>query len=333
MPHLRRRPLLVTSDSVLREDLLRLSAAAGAELEVAHEPSGARRSWSSAPLVVVGDDVAEALVRQALPRRGDVVIVGLDLDDAKVWARGVALGAEHVVFLPDAESWLADRLADAVDGGAATLLTISVLGGRGGAGASTLAAALAVTGMRRGMAAMLVDGDPLGGGIDLLLGGEDSGGLRWPDLAGTRGRVNGAALRDALPRVDQLTVLSWDRGDVLTIDPEAMQAVLGAAQRSSELVVPAEVRATASAARVAAAAGIVAADLRVVVRGPAPSGLPAEVVADALGLPLAGVLRPEPGLAAALERGEPPARRGKGPLAHFCTGFLAAAVEGRRAAA
>jgi hypothetical protein len=60
----------------------------------------------------------------------------------------------------------------------------------------------------------------------------------------------------------------------------------------------------------------------VVVRGPAPGGLRAKDVAQAIGLPLAGSLRPEPRLAAGLERGEPPARDGEGPLAALCQRIL-----------
>jgi len=287
-----------------------------------------------------------------------VVLVGRDLDDAEVWQRAVELGAEHVVFLPDAETWLIDRLARAADDTGPEAVTVCVLGGRGGAGASTLAAALAVTALRRGLRAMLIDGDPLGGGIDMVLGGEGADGLRWPDLASARGRVNPGALTDALPTVNDLTVLSWDRGDTVTIPPEAMRAVLDAARRGRDLivvdlprrpdeaaqealascalallVVPAEVRAAAGAARVAALAGRFAPELRVVVRGPAPAGLSAESVADAVGLPLAGHMRAEPGIAAALERGEPPARRGRGPLAEFCTEFLDALIPSQRSAA
>jgi hypothetical protein len=45
-------------------------------------------------------------------------------------------------------------------------------------------------------------------------------------------------------------------------------------------------------------------------------------MAESLGLPLEGSLRAEPGLASALERGIPPASRGRGPLAGFCADFL-----------
>jgi hypothetical protein len=45
-------------------------------------------------------------------------------------------------------------------------------------------------------------------------------------------------------------------------------------------------------------------------------------VAQALGLPLAGSLRPEPGLARGLECGQAPARDGRGPLATLCQRLL-----------
>ena len=58
-------------------------------------------------------------------------------------------------------------------------------------------------------------------------------------------------------------------------------------------------------------------------RGPAPAGLRSADLATALELPLAGVLRAEPRLAGALERGDIPAASGRGPLAEFCRRFLA----------
>jgi secretion/DNA translocation related CpaE-like protein len=341
------RPLIITGDTALLDDLLRLCAAAGVEPEVATDVVSGRRAWLHAPLVVVGDDMSRPLSRAAPARRADVIMIGSDPDDAGVWTRGLALGAEHVLFLPDAEDWLVKILADAEEGGGRQAVTLSVVGGRGGAGASTLAAALAFTGMRRGLRTLLLDADPLGGGIDLVLGSEDTTGVRWPDLHETQGRVSGNALRNALPRLDELSVLTWDRGDVLTIPPVAMRSVLEAARRGHDLVVidvprrldeaaneavasstltvllvPAEIRAVAAAGRVAAALAVVAPDLRVAVRGPAPSGLAAEVIAESLGLPLLGEMQAEHGIDRALEAGEPPGRRGRGPLAQFCRELL-----------
>jgi hypothetical protein len=65
------------------------------------------------------------------------------------------------------------------------------------------------------------------------------------------------------------------------------------------------------------------AELRCVVRGPAPARLRSRDIADALGVPIAGVLRPDTGLAAALERGEAPAGNGRGHLAELCRRLLA----------
>jgi secretion/DNA translocation related CpaE-like protein len=231
------RPLVVTADAGLLDDLLRLSAAADVELEVASDAAAARRAWAGAPLVLIGPDLAVLLARRPPPRRDDVVLIGGDLDDAGVWQRAVTLGAEHVAFLPDADDWLVDRLADARErAGLSPGVLACVVGGRGGAGASTLAAALGVTAVRRGRRALLVDADPLGGGLDLVLGGEDTAGLRWPDLAGTRGRIAGDSLTGALPTVEGLVVLSWDRGSPLVVDPDALGSVLAAGTRAHDLV-------------------------------------------------------------------------------------------------
>ena len=341
------RPLIVTADERILDDLLRLAAVTGLTPEVAADAGTAARHWNRVPLVLVGADLASPLAALGLTPRHGVVLVSTDLDDASVWQLAVAVGAQHVALLPDGETWLVDRLADLGEGRGTPGATVAVVGGRGGAGASVLAAALAVTARRRGCRVLLVDGDPLGGGLDLLLGGEHTSGLRWPDLAGTRGRVNAGALYEALPQVDELSVLSWGRADQLAVPPGLMREMLAAGRRGCDLtvvdlprradaageealdvatttllVVPAEIRATAAAARVAGALTMACADVRLVVRGPAPSGLPAEVIASSLGLPLAGSIAAEPHLAEAIERGEPPARRGRGPLAQFCSQFL-----------
>jgi secretion/DNA translocation related CpaE-like protein len=347
------RPLILSADEDLLDELVRVAAAAGVEPLVVPEPGAARASWGGAPVILVGEDQARAVGRAGLGRRAGVVLVSRQRSDVadetatgrSVWQAAVEMGAEDVVTLPSAESWLVERLCDAAEGGRRALVAC-VLGGRGGAGATTLAAGLAFAGLRRGMQTVLIDGDPLGGGIDLVLGGEETPGLRWPDLATARGRVAPSALRSSLPEVDELTVLSWDRGDLLDISRTAMDAVLRAAARGSDLVVidlprrpdaaaevalasahraflvlPAEVRAVASAGRVAAAVRGLTADLRIVVRGPAPSDLDADVVGRSIALPVAGECRSEPGLAAALERGEPPGR-GRGPLARLADQLL-----------
>jgi secretion/DNA translocation related CpaE-like protein len=342
---------VITAEPDALDELLRLAATAGVEVDLAADAAAARRWWSAAPLVLVGADAVDRCVLAQLGRREGVVILGDDLDDATIWQRAVELGAEQVVFLPDAEGWVVTTLAEAAEGRPEESPLVAVLGGRGGAGATTLACALSLTAVRRGQRTLLVDAAPLGGGIDLVFGGELADGLRWPDLATTRGRLRGQALADALPRFEDLAVLSCGRGEPGPLPVDAVAAVVHAARRTADLVVvdlprsfdtastavltlastvvlvvPAEVRATAAAGRVAARAADLCPDLRLVVRGPAPIGLSAEDVGRALGLTVAGSVRAEPGVEAALERGEPPAGRQRSPLSGLCHELLDALV-------
>ena len=341
------RPLLVTNDPLVLDDLLRLAATAGVEVDVAPDATAARSCWTGAALVVIGPDQLAPCAASRLARRSGVVALGRDLDDAAIWRRAVDVGAERVVFLPDAEPWLVQALADAVEDIDHAGIVLATLGGRGGAGATTLSVALAQAGARRALRTLLVDGDPLGGGVDLVLGAEGLSGLRWPDLTGTRGRLPVAAVSTALPQVAGISVLSWDRADAAPLPVAAVEAVLDAGRRAHDLVVvdlartldevarevlaaatcallvvPAEVRATAAAARVAGRAGMLCRDLRLVVRGPAPGDVSATEVQQALGLPLAGALRPEPHLDVHLEEGRPPGRKARWPLGTLCDGVL-----------
>lgn len=351
------RPLVLTRSPDLLDDVLRVAATAGVDVQVAADVGAARRLWAAAPCVVLGADVAAACARSRLPRRSGVVVVGTDVDDPRLWQRAVEVGAEHVVFLPDADAWLAELLAESVEPSGAGGAVLAVVGGSGGAGATTLAVGLAVTAVRSGRRALLVDADPLGGGVELAFGGEAEPGLRWPDLAATHGRVPGPALTAALPQLAGLPVLSWDRGTALSVPAPAMAAVLAAGRRACDLVVvdlprapdeaaraalelastvllvvPAQVRAVAAAGRVAATVGELCSDLRVVVRGPYASRLAPEAVGAALGLPVSGYLESEPRLDAALDRGEPPGLRGRGALAALCQELLAEPVPAARAA-
>ncbi|WP_234426692.1 septum site-determining protein Ssd [Streptomyces niger] len=344
-------PLIVTEDENLLDDLLRLCAAAGTMPAVTHGGGAGTAGWDSAPLVIVGEDCIDRL--RGVGRRPGVVLIGQQPDDTRVWQQAVEIGAERVLGLPDGESWLVDRIADAVEGDGRPALTVGVLGGRGGSGASTLACALAVTAARQGHRTILIDADPLGGGLDVLLGGEREKGLRWPAFAESRGRVGGGALADSLPRLHALRVLSWDRGESVTIPPTAMRAVMSAARRRGGIVVvdlprrldgavaealaqidvgllliPAELRATAAAGRVAASARTLLRDLRVVARETPGPGLPDGEPARLLALPPVGTLPWDPHLAESLGRGIPPGAHPRAPLSRFCTEFWARVLDG-----
>lgn len=339
------RPLLVTDDSGLLDDVLRLAAHAEVEVEVAPDPLAARRQFGSAPLVLVGCGVAAACARLRLPRRPGIILVGAATGGDPPWPLAQALGAEHIALLPAAEPWLVERLT-AVRRPPDPARIVAVTGGRGGAGATVLAAGLAVTAARSGHRALLVDVDPLGGGVDLVLGWETLDGLRWPALD-RAGAEPSTTLVGSLPNQGQLAVLSWDRSELAALTPAAMGSALEAGRRGCDLVVldlprrldeaaalavaaahrvllvvPAELRACAAAGRVAASMADYTTAVEVIVRAPAPGRLKAREIARALGLPLAGALPVEPGLPAALERGEPPAGTGKGPLAVLCRRLL-----------
>ncbi|WP_205687554.1 septum site-determining protein Ssd [Cellulomonas endophytica] len=205
-------------------------------------------------------------------------------------------------------------------------LVVGVVGARGGAGASTLAALVATRASER-TATALVDLDPVAGGLDVLLGLEDDPGVRWPDLAAARGALDGDELLALLPRRDRCAVLSAGRSAGLPDDAvvgaalEALAGVLGlvvldlgraeAPARAGlcdvlVALVPADLRGVAGALVLRDAAPD--ADLRLVVRGPAPGGLGVGEVVRAVGRPLAGRVRSARGVARAAERAVLPRR-------------------------
>lgn len=275
-----------------------------------------------------------------------LAVVAADGDDlGATWPAALAVGAE-VVTGPgggDLAGWLRGAVAGAAG-------AVGVVGGRGGAGASTAAVALARAAASVSGGSVLVDADPLGGGLDLALGAEAQAGLRWPDLREAPG-VPAAGLVAALPVTDGVAVVSHgrDRGGGGRAPDAAVTAALldaclaagrpvvvdlprrgdppthAALSRCALLVVvvPAEVRACAAAAALLDEWGATVADVRLLVRGPAPAGLTAEDVAAAVGIPSFAEVRPEPGLAAALDRGERVAASARSPLRAWATRVVA----------
>ena len=167
--------------------------------------------------------------------------------------------------------------------------------------------------------ALLVDLDPWGGGIDLLVGGETAPGLRWPDLALQGGRLNWSAVREALPRHRGVSLLSGTRRGY-ELDAGPMDAVVDAGRRGGATVVcdlprrltdatqtaldaadlvvvvsPCDVRACAATATIAPVLTAINPNLGLVVRGPSPGGLRADEVAEIAGLPLLASMRPSRG--------------------------------------
>lgn len=234
-----RRPLLLTDDASVIDVVHRLAAVAGVELRI--EPHAGLGTWTTAPVVLVGSDVAGGLVSLHLPRRPGVIVIGFGEPDVvpgaeQAWRDAVAIGAEHVIALPEGEAWLIRWLGDAVEGPSCEGRVTGIASASGGVGASTLAAALAVAAQQGHVRTMLIDGCPDGGGLDLVLGAETVQGIRWPDLADAHGRLSAATLDYALPHPHGVALLSHARPHGSAVGREAANAVLESAVRGYERV-------------------------------------------------------------------------------------------------
>ena len=208
---------------------------------------------------------------------------------------------------------------------------IGVAGGSGGVGASVLVAALGMRAVTAGRTAVCVDGHRLGGGLDVTLGVEQERGLRWPDLADVRGRVDGSDLLRRLPGVDGLPVLSFDRSSDVVPTQEAVREVVAALVAVVELVVldlprpdeplfgpcvaavdgvvllgGAGVRQLAALSAVAPRLGSHCEEVWLALRSADRGGQLADVTAGALDLPLVTVVPDDPSLEADLLHGIPP---------------------------
>ena len=337
------RPLVVSADDELLDDLLRLLAAAGTEPELATGGPALRRAHREAPLVLLGADALYGSPVRALPRRPGVVVVSGRPLPAAGWAAAVDVGAERVVVLPEDEAWLLSRSAAAVRVPAERGWLVAVGGSCGGAGVSTVAAAVALA---AAPGVVLVDADPWGAGLDLLLGAERADGPRWPELAGLRGRVDGEALVAALPEVGGVHVLAASRSAPAPIPDEALTAAVEAARAVGRpvvvdlprdgpateavlaetdvavLVVPARLRSATAARLLVSAPGSAWAGAQLVVRQVA-GGLSRDEVADVVGRPVLADLPHDRRAVARGERGEPPAVSPRSPLGAVARRVLA----------
>ncbi|MEV2279282.1 septum site-determining protein Ssd [Nocardiopsis sp. NPDC049922] len=355
-------PLLLTDDPALLDDLLRLAAAASVEVTVARSADRAPRPWSRAPLVVVGADLARA---DTPPHPRAVTVTREPGPGGSGGAAGTgpweATGggpggdtpdhARPLLRLPEDEPALVDLLSDAAARGDPPAPTVAVMGGRGGAGASLTAVAIALAGARVGRDTALLDADPLGCGPDVYLGCDLDAPVdpdrrtSWDDLLRRDGRVTWRDLRAGLPGTRGVSVLTWARGpgsaDHEPLPPHTASAALDSARSGTGLVVvdlprspapattaflnradraylvvPADVPSVVAATRVVPRLRAEAPGTGVVVVG-AGGELSADVVARTLGLPLAADLPREPGLARLLAAGRAPARNRRSPLARF----------------
>ena len=268
-----------------------------------------------------------------------------------VFRTASALGAENVAELPRSRV-VTELLADVGDTTPSGCLTLGVIGGSGGAGATTFACALGQMAALSGPA-VVIDTDPLGPGVDRVLGLEGHDGIRWDALCQTTGRFSGRSLRDSLPKRDGLGALTWYPGPQGSLQPFAVRNALAAAQRGHDTVVldlPRTVDpvveelvarcdqvfmlTTPSVAGLASSVRLCArfrdpSPLRLVLRGE-------QVRADGIGrvtsVPVAAQMPDQRGLEEAIDLGLGPVRSRRGPLGRTCLRLLAGVAPLRRAA-
>jgi secretion/DNA translocation related CpaE-like protein len=344
------RPLIITDDELVLDDLLRVAAAAGVEVTHSREPES-RGLWRSAAVVLLDAALVRRAVDARLARRAGVTVVTNAEPRAELWELCVRLGVERTVLLDGSEELLIELMSDSVVSGLADGRCIAVVGACGGAGASVFATAMAFAAARTETDVLLIDCDPWGAGLDVMIGIEGDTGLRWGELAAPAGRLPAGALQRALPSVrvgvGRVAVLCQGRVP-MEIGPDVLDVVLAAGRRAGAvtlfdlprqpgaaadrvleqsdltvLVTPADVRGCWAADRVCARIREFGTRAGLVVRGPSPGGLGATELADVLGLPLLAKMRADPSLPRDLEIGFALGAHRRRPLARAARQVLA----------
>jgi len=236
-----------------------------------------------------------------------------------------------------------------LDSGPARGLTIGVVGGSGGSGATTFACALAQVAGRTGPS-VVIDADPLGPGVDRVLGLELVDGVRWDSLGHATGRLSARALRESLPRRDGTAALTWYAGAASArLQPFAVREALSAARRGHETVVVDLPRSQEPVLEeivsrcdlvvvtvVATVSGVAAATrmcrsfpdpgvLGLVVRG---AGMDDEALAGIVGAPVLQRMGHQRGLAESIDLGLGPVRSRRGPLGRTAISVLSGLDDG-----
>jgi|LSQX01.2.fsa_nt_gb secretion/DNA translocation related CpaE-like protein len=339
--------VLVTGVEEIRQRVLAAAAAAAVEVRVAGD-AGELAAGPEPRSVFVGPDQVALVARSPALGRAPVQLVGMAADRDRLCEWSAALGAA-VIVLPDGVRWLAHALAG--DRGRSAVSVLGLLGAAGGVGTSTLTGALAHLAAQRGLRVAVVDLDPRGGGIDVLLGLADRPGWRWPNLIDADGFLGD--LHGHLPRLDDLAVLSHDRTELVAPTATAILAVLRSLERSHEvvlldlgsrpgvaelgslramdgalLVCPGDVRGVAGAAQQLRSVDPHV-PLAVIQSRIRPGALGPDHISRALGLPVVATIPPDRGVAADAERGDPPGRTAGKAWRRACAALLDSALEVR----
>jgi len=222
---------------------------------------------------------------------------------------------------------------------------LGVLGSSGGLGASTLTVALGLAAARDCGPVVCVDGHLASGGLDVSACVEHQAGLRWGDLAGAKGEIDGQALIASLPRCGGARVLGAGplgstappvtvvRAVLRGLRPQAALTLLDVPAAADEdlfrescdalvLLTGVTARHLADAQAATALAMRSCPDVWLVVRGgPRGAALP-ESIAAHLDLPLLARWPDDARVALDAERGRPPGESPRSKLAGLCEAVL-----------
>lgn len=225
---------------------------------------------------------------------------------------------------------------------------IAVVGAAGGAGASTLAAAVCT---RAGAGSVLVDAHPRSGGLDLLMGIEEVPGARWGEIELGEGVIARADLLRALPATaEQIGVLTSARTTIVDPFPLRHDDVDAAVAACSSdgvtvidapadaipprcdyvgIVVTAQLRPAAAAASIVTQCDAAGVEHGLILRDCAWASLNPAELERVTGSRVLTRLRTCRGLARTIERGGLPKRLPR-PLANAADAMLAEATRGAR---
>ncbi|MFT4199810.1 MAG: hypothetical protein QM634_03650, partial [Gordonia sp. (in: high G+C Gram-positive bacteria)] len=203
--------LLMMVGADLADDVGRCAAAAGYRV-LAGGPADAE--WLRADAVVVDAEALDRLAAAPPARRSAVFLVCAVDAPPRVWQTAMAVGVGEGFALPADEEGLVTALTEVRAPARTDGRVLAIVGGHGGAGATTLAAAtgLVAAGHWFGRGVLLISPDAVGTGVDLMLGIEDADGPRARDLNAAGGRIGHDALHDALPHLRGVTVLAAGGG-------------------------------------------------------------------------------------------------------------------------
>jgi len=349
-----RRPLIISGDPQTSSRLVELATAAGTTPWQVAEVAAAEHYWSLASVIVIGDDVAESFGTRRLTKRDNVILLaGDDHSAEESWRMAVAIGADQVASLPAASDWIIARMAPPTTG-RLDAPVVAIAGARGGSGTSTLAVATALRAAHAGKDTLLVDLDPCGGGLDLVLGWEQHSGLRWPELIAMPTAFDPRRLKSSLPSEGRLSLLSHTRIGRPAVEPDRLAGILAAARQNHDLivldlprpgiqqvprltgtnlltvVVPGEIRAVAAARHVIAGYAQLADRACLITRKPSPGRLSDEQIAHVVSAPVIASWNTDPKLAGAMEAVRFAGRIRRGELATVTNAVLAAAASSDR---